>query len=83
MSTDSSSSVVKRSTPILEPCVVWSPFTMINQLTEKLIKVKKAIKQAGSTLKSIVEDMVAVMKKQIIAESEILLLLNQNKQLRY
>lgn len=56
---------------------------MINQLTEKLIKVKKAIKQSGRTLKSIVEDMVAEMKKHIIPITEILLLLNQNKQLRY
>ncbi len=56
---------------------------MINQLTEKLIKVKQAIKQSGRTLKSIVEDMVAEMKKHIIPIREILLLLNQNKQLRY
>ena len=56
---------------------------MINQLTEKLIKVKQAIKQSGRTLKSIVEDMVSEMKKHIIPIREILLLLNQNKQLRY
>lgn len=56
---------------------------MINQLTEKLIKVKQAIKQSGRTLKSIVEDMVAEMKKHIITIREILLILNQNKQLRY
>lgn len=56
---------------------------MINQLTEKLIKVKQAIKQSGRTLKSIVEDMVAEMKKHIIPITEILVLLNQNKQLRY
>jgi len=56
---------------------------MINQLTEKLITVKKAIKQSGRTLKSIVEDMVAEMKKHIISIPEILLLLKQNKQLRY
>jgi len=56
---------------------------MINQLTGKLSKVREAIEQTGHTIKSIVEDMMATMKKEIIEEGEILLMLRQNKQLRY
>jgi hypothetical protein len=56
---------------------------MINQLTEKLIKIKEAMKQAGHTLKSIVEDMISAMKKQIIEGREIQQALEKNKQLRY
>jgi len=57
---------------------------LINQLTEKLIKVKQAIKQAGEIpMITIVENMIADMKKELIKKTEILKLLHQNKQLRY
>jgi hypothetical protein len=57
---------------------------LINQLTEKLIKVKQAIKQAGEIpMITIVENMIADMKKELIEKTEILHLLDQNKQLRY
>jgi len=57
---------------------------LINQLTEKLIKVKQAIKQAGKIpMITIVENMIADMKKDLIKKTEILQLLHQNKQLRY
>ena len=57
---------------------------LINQLTEKLIKMKQAIKQAGEIpMITILEDMFADMKKNIIEKTEILHLLDQNKQLRY
>lgn len=57
---------------------------LINQLTEKLIKVKQAIKLAGEIpMITIVENMIADMKKELIEKTEILHLLNQNKQLRY
>jgi hypothetical protein len=56
---------------------------LINQLTEKLQKVKKAMIQAGTTLKSIIEDAVAVLKKGMLEKVEIEEMLQQNKQLRY
>ena len=56
---------------------------LINQLTEKLQKVKQAIIQAGATLKSIIEDTVAALKKEVIEEVEIEEMLQRTKQLRY
>jgi len=56
---------------------------MINQLVEKLIKVKQAVVQANSTIIAIAEDIVGTMRKEIIEVSEIILLLNQTRQLRY
>ena len=41
----------------------------INQLTEKLIKVKQANKQGGSILKSILDVMVVEMNKHIILKT--------------
>jgi hypothetical protein len=56
---------------------------LINQLTEKLQKVKQAIAQAGATLKSIIEDTVAALKKEVIEEVEIEEMMQRTKQLRY
>ena len=46
---------------------------LINQLSEKLIKMKQAIKKAGEfPMVAILEDMFADMKKNIIEKTEIL-----------
>jgi len=56
---------------------------LINQLTEKLKKVKQALKQSGRTIKSLWEDMVAAMLKQTITMTEIEQIIENEKQLRY
>lgn len=56
---------------------------LISQLTEKAQKVKQAIVQAGATLKSVIEDTVAALKKEVITEVEIEEMMQQTKQLRY
>jgi hypothetical protein len=56
---------------------------LINQLVEKLIKVKQAVKKANTTIIAISEDIVATMRKEIIGESELTELLGQSRQLRY
>ena len=56
---------------------------LINQLVEKLHKVKEAIKKANTTIIAVSEDIVATMRKEIIGISELTFLLDQTRQLRY
>jgi hypothetical protein len=56
---------------------------LINQLAEKLKKVKQTLKQSGRTIKSLWEDMVASMLKQTITMTEIQQIIENEKQLRY
>jgi len=56
---------------------------LINQLTELADKVKEELNKSGHTLKSIWEDVMAAMKKQEFAGSEIEKIFNSLKQIRY
>ena len=56
---------------------------LINQLTEKLLRVKDQIKAGKLTWKAIWEDIMADMKKQVINISELQTALEIQKQLRY
>lgn len=56
---------------------------MINQLTEKLQKVKEALKSSGTTLKAVIEDMISSMQKEIIQPKEIEEAMLLTVQLRY
>lgn len=56
---------------------------LINQLVEKLIKVKEAVKKADTTIIAVSDDIVATMRKEIIGDSELNALLDQFRQLRY
>lgn len=56
---------------------------LINQLVEKLIKVKEAVKKADTTIIAVSDDIVATMRKEIIGNSELNALLDQFRQLRY
>lgn len=56
---------------------------LINQLAEKLQYVAEQTSLAGTTLKAIVEDMVATLRIQVITNEELSHALGQYKQLRY
>ncbi len=56
---------------------------MINQLTEKLTKVKQAIIMAQATLKSIWEDVLATLQKETLCPDQIRIEFENCKQLRY
>ncbi len=56
---------------------------LINQLTEKLQKVKLQIKESGRTIKSIWEDAIASMLKESICSQEAMAVFTTMKQLRY
>jgi hypothetical protein len=56
---------------------------LINQLTEKLQKVKEGLKMSGQTLISLWEDMISVLKKTAITKEDILFTFENTKQLRY
>ncbi len=56
---------------------------MINQLTEKLTKVKQAIVMAQATLKSIWEDVLATLQKETLCPDQIRIEFENCKQLRY
>lgn len=56
---------------------------LINQLTEKIESVKDRMKQAGTTVKAVVEDMVATLRTLPITEEELSAVLTRHRQLRY
>lgn len=56
---------------------------LIIQLTEKLKKVKEGIAKSGRTIKSIWEDMLATMLKEIFIIEDLEIIINNTKQLRY
>jgi len=56
---------------------------LINQLTEKLQKVRDAVKSAGTTIKAVVEDMISAMQKENISHDEIQEAMLLTVQLRY
>lgn len=56
---------------------------LINQLTEKLRKIKEALKNSGLTLKTLWEDLMACMKKELILPQEAWQTFDQTRQLRY
>jgi len=55
----------------------------INQLTEKLLKVKAAIEDSKTTIKSLWEDIIGSMKNMKIESNDIVILFEQTRQLRY
>ncbi len=56
---------------------------LVNQLTEKLQKVREAVKSAGTTIKAVVEDMISSMQKENITRDEIQEAMLLTVQLRY
>ena len=56
---------------------------LINQITEKLQKVKKNLEQSKMTIKALWQDIMASMQKENVSQEEIFSLLDKNKQLRY
>ncbi len=56
---------------------------LINQLTELTVKVKDSLKKAGHTLKSIWEDVVASMKKEVFTTNEITKIYNTIRHIKY
>lgn len=56
---------------------------LINQLTEKLNSTKAGITESGRTIKSLYEDMISSMLKEVLTIDEINNALNNTKQLRY
>jgi hypothetical protein len=56
---------------------------LINQLTEKLQKVKQAIGQAGTTLKALWEDIMASMQKEVFCPGQLAEEIDKCSQLRY
>ncbi len=56
---------------------------LIVQLAEKLKKVKEGIAKSGRTIKSIWEDMVATMLKEIFITEDLEMQVDNTKQLRY
>lgn len=56
---------------------------LLSQLTEKLLSVQQAIKAAKTTLKAIIEDMVAAIRNTPVHPQELLLAIDINRQLRY
>jgi hypothetical protein len=56
---------------------------LVNQLTEKLQKVREAVKSAGTAIKAVVEDMISSMQKENISHDEIHEAMLLTVQLRY
>lgn len=56
---------------------------LINQLTEKLQKVKDGLKISGQTIISLLEDTISVLRKTTICKDEISDTFENTKQLRY
>lgn len=56
---------------------------LVNQLTEKLQKVRESVKSAGTTIKAVVEDMISSMQKENISHDEIQEAMLLTVQLRY
>ncbi len=56
---------------------------LINQLTEKLQRVKELIESSGMTIKAVWEDLLTDMKKEIFRKEEIKICFEKHKQLRY
>lgn len=56
---------------------------MINQLTEKLLRVKELIKTAGQTITSLTQSLISSMTKDIFTNTELLTFIATYKQLRY
>jgi len=56
---------------------------MINQLTEKLLQVKKMIKAAGQTITSLAQSLKSSMTKEVFTNTELSSLIARHKQLRY
>ena len=56
---------------------------LINQLTEKLLMMKKMIEESGFTIKAVIEDMLSSMIRLTIDTKDISALLEQTIQLRY
>lgn len=56
---------------------------LINQLTEKLQKVRDAIKSARTTIKAVVEEMISSMQKEQISIDDMKAAMQLTVQLRY
>jgi hypothetical protein len=56
---------------------------LINQLTEKLLVMKKMIKESGFTIIAAIEEMISSMIRLIIESEEVSEIMEQTKQLRY
>lgn len=56
---------------------------LINQLTEKLLVMKKMIEESGFTIKAAIEEMISSMIRLIIESEEVSEVMEQTKQLRY
>ena len=56
---------------------------LINQLTEKLNSTRIGITESGRTIKSLYEDMISSMLKEVLTIDEINTALNNTRQLRY
>ena len=56
---------------------------LINQLTEKLLAMKKMIEESGFTTKAVIEEMISSMIRLIIDSEDVNAVMEQTKQLRY
>ena len=56
---------------------------LINQLTEKLLAMKKMIEESGFTIKAVIEEMISSMIRLIIDSEDVNAVMEQTKQLRY
>ena len=56
---------------------------LVNQLCERLRKVREAVKSAGTTIKAVTEEIISSMQKETICPQEISAALQRTRQLRY